>query len=97
MELALGGLLTVIAGVQLHTHFISFFAGMRGRKRESWDYGCHDITSTLDRTPRLPLHILHLHNPYTGGNGADLYPRYDHGVQHLLVYLIFIKSLPFFS
>ena len=55
----------------------------------------HDITSTLDRTLRLPLHILHLHNPYTGGNGSDLYPRYDHGVQHLLVYLTFTKPFLF--
>ena len=46
----------------------------------------HSITSTLDRTLRLPLHIHHLHNPYMGENGSDLYPRYDHGVQHLVVY-----------
>jgi hypothetical protein len=80
------------------THFISLLRRNGGlEKTESWVYGylTHDITPTLDRTLRLPLHTFHLHHPYTRESGSDLHPRYDHGVQHLLVYLIFTKPFLF--
>jgi hypothetical protein len=77
--------------VRLHTHFIFFFTGVEYYRRVSWGFGFlepkHHIDS-INFFDLLPIPSISA-NPFTRENGSALYPPYDHGVQHLVVYLIF--------